>query len=346
MQFPESWLREFCNPPLTTQALADLLTMSGMEVEELQPVAPPFSKIVVGEILEAVQHPNADKLRVCKVDAGEHSAQGPLQIVCGAPNARAGIRVPLALVDRLEKFPSEKLEQMADSWVVQYRDSLLRVVALSKVLGSGGDECMHQKSVNVIVVRRGGRAVGLAVDRIIDVQQGVVAAPSPTSATGLLATFVLNGVATELMDLPQVLEVADPVWQQQQWIAKAEGPPVLVGTSSRFVGTSLRQYLELGGYPATVREIGPDLLKSLESTAYRAVIVEWPTQQDENWVESLHNRTASSGIPVIGVAESDTASVPDWISRLCPPHDRQSLLRMLELSRQGETAGAHTGVTQ
>ena len=98
MQFPESWLREFCNPPLTTQALADLLTMSGMEVEELQPVAPPFSNIVVGEILEAVQHPNADKLRVCKVDAGEHSAQGPLQIVCGAPNARAGIRVPLALV--------------------------------------------------------------------------------------------------------------------------------------------------------------------------------------------------------------------------------------------------------
>ncbi len=98
MQFPESWLREFCNPPLSTEALAELLTMSGMEVEELQPVAPPFSHIVVGEILEAVQHPNADKLRVCKVDAGAHSPQGPLQIVCGAPNARAGIRVPLALV--------------------------------------------------------------------------------------------------------------------------------------------------------------------------------------------------------------------------------------------------------
>jgi phenylalanyl-tRNA synthetase beta chain len=98
MQFPESWLREFCDPPLTTEALADLLTMSGMEVEELRPAAPPFQGIVVAEILEAVQHPNADKLRVCKVDAGTHSPQGPLQIVCGAPNARAGIRVPLALV--------------------------------------------------------------------------------------------------------------------------------------------------------------------------------------------------------------------------------------------------------
>ena len=98
MQFPESWLREFCNPPLSTQALADLLTMSGMEVEELRPVAPPFTGIVVAEILSAEQHPSADRLRVCMVDAGAHSPDGPLQIVCGAPNARVGIKVPLAMV--------------------------------------------------------------------------------------------------------------------------------------------------------------------------------------------------------------------------------------------------------
>ncbi|MEW6704518.1 MAG: phenylalanine--tRNA ligase subunit beta [Pseudomonadota bacterium] len=98
MQFPESWLREFCNPPLTTEQLADTLTMAGMEVEEMRPVAPPFSRVVVAEIVECEQHPNADRLRVCKVHAGEHSQAGPLQIVCGAPNARAGIRVPLALV--------------------------------------------------------------------------------------------------------------------------------------------------------------------------------------------------------------------------------------------------------
>ncbi len=98
MQFPESWLREFCNPPLSTAELADLLTMSGMEVEELRPVAPRFAGIVVAEIVEAEQHPNADRLRVCRVDAGPHSKDGPLQIVCGAPNARVGIRVPLALV--------------------------------------------------------------------------------------------------------------------------------------------------------------------------------------------------------------------------------------------------------
>ncbi len=95
MQFPESWLRTYCNPSLSTQELADTLTMAGLEVEELRPVAPPFSSIVVAEIKEAEQHPDADRLRVCKVDIGQPEL---LQIVCGAPNARAGIKVPCALV--------------------------------------------------------------------------------------------------------------------------------------------------------------------------------------------------------------------------------------------------------
>jgi phenylalanyl-tRNA synthetase beta chain len=95
MQFPESWLRAFCNPPLSSRQLADTLTMAGLEVEELEPVAPPFSGVVVGRILEAVQHPNADRLRVCQVDVGQGQ---PLNIVCGAPNARAGILVPCATV--------------------------------------------------------------------------------------------------------------------------------------------------------------------------------------------------------------------------------------------------------
>jgi len=103
MQFPESWLREFCDPPLTTQQLADTLTMGGLEVEDLRPVAPPFGGVVVGEIKEAVQHPNADRLRVCQVDVGQGSL---LNIVCGAPNARAGIKVPCALVGA-ELPPSE-----------------------------------------------------------------------------------------------------------------------------------------------------------------------------------------------------------------------------------------------
>ena len=95
MQFPESWLREFCNPPLSSAELAETLTMGGFEVEDSRPAAPPFSHIVVGEIKEAVQHPNADRLRVCQVDVGQGAM---LNIVCGAPNARVGIKVPCALV--------------------------------------------------------------------------------------------------------------------------------------------------------------------------------------------------------------------------------------------------------
>src|SRR5215210_2498287 len=95
MQLPESWLREFCNPPIASRALADLLTMSGMEVEEARPVAPPFTGVVVGNVVEVTRHPNADRLSVCQVDAGTGK---PLNIVCGAPNVRAGIKVPCALI--------------------------------------------------------------------------------------------------------------------------------------------------------------------------------------------------------------------------------------------------------
>ncbi|WP_347485142.1 phenylalanine--tRNA ligase subunit beta [Vandammella animalimorsus] len=102
MQFPESWLRAFCNPPLSTEQLAETLTMGGFEVEEIRPAAPPFSGIVIGEIKEAVQHPDADRLRVCQVDVGAAGTMGSdgalLNIVCGAPNARVGIKVPCAMV--------------------------------------------------------------------------------------------------------------------------------------------------------------------------------------------------------------------------------------------------------
>jgi len=95
MQFPESWLREFCNPPINTQQLADTLTMAGLEVEDIQTVSPFFSQVVVGEILSVEQHPDADRLKICKVNIGKAD---PLSIVCGAANARPGIKVPCALV--------------------------------------------------------------------------------------------------------------------------------------------------------------------------------------------------------------------------------------------------------
>jgi phenylalanyl-tRNA synthetase beta chain len=93
MQFPESWLRSLVNPALDTAQLAHAVTMAGLEVEALAPAAPPFNNVVVAEILSAEKHPDADRLRVCQVDVGEAA---PITIVCGAPNAAAGLKVPCA----------------------------------------------------------------------------------------------------------------------------------------------------------------------------------------------------------------------------------------------------------
>jgi len=95
MQFSERWLRVLVDPPLGAAELAHLLTMSGIEVEACNPVAPPFSGVVVGHVLSVEKHPNADRLTVCRVDAG---TGGVLGIVCGAPNVAAGMKVPCALV--------------------------------------------------------------------------------------------------------------------------------------------------------------------------------------------------------------------------------------------------------
>ncbi len=95
MQFSEQWLRTFVDPQLDSAALGHLLTMAGLEVEEADPAAPAFTGVVVAQIVEADKHPNADKLKLCKVDAGTGEL---LQIVCGAPNAAAGMKVPCARV--------------------------------------------------------------------------------------------------------------------------------------------------------------------------------------------------------------------------------------------------------
>jgi len=105
MKFSENWLREYVNPSLSTGELVDQLTMAGLEVDGFEPVAADFSKVVVGEILETNQHPDADKLVVCTVSTGGEQHQ----VVCGAPNARQGIKVPFALVGaKLEDFQIKK----------------------------------------------------------------------------------------------------------------------------------------------------------------------------------------------------------------------------------------------
>ena len=95
MKFSEQWLREWVSPQLATQALADQITMAGLEVDAVEPVAASFTDVVVAEVVEVFQHPDADKLNVCRVNDGSGE---PVQVVCGAPNVAVGQRVPFARV--------------------------------------------------------------------------------------------------------------------------------------------------------------------------------------------------------------------------------------------------------
>ena len=106
MKVSVNWLKELVDIQFSVDELAHALTMAGLEVEEITPVAAAFEHIVVAEVKSTTQHPNADKLRVCEVDAGTGAL---LQIVCGAPNVAAGMRVPCALVGA--KLPGLEIKQ-------------------------------------------------------------------------------------------------------------------------------------------------------------------------------------------------------------------------------------------
>ncbi|MFL0798512.1 MAG: phenylalanine--tRNA ligase subunit beta [Cellvibrionaceae bacterium] len=95
MKFSESWLREWVNPQVAINELCEQLTMAGLEVDGVELAAAEFSGVIVGEIVGCEQHPDADKLRVCQVKG---HPEGDMQVVCGAPNARIGIKIPFATV--------------------------------------------------------------------------------------------------------------------------------------------------------------------------------------------------------------------------------------------------------
>jgi phenylalanyl-tRNA synthetase beta chain len=106
MQFSESWLRTFVNPSLSSEELSYLLTMAGLEVEKIEVVAPPFDKVVVAQVLTKKKHPNADRLNLLTVDAGQGES---LSIVCGAGNVTVGMKAPCALIDA--KLPGIEIKR-------------------------------------------------------------------------------------------------------------------------------------------------------------------------------------------------------------------------------------------
>lgn len=123
MKISEQWLRQWVNPANTSEQLAEQLTMAGLEIDDRYAVARPFSGVVVGEVISVVPHPDADKLRVTQVNIG---AAEPIQIVCGAPNVRVGMKAPVATVGAV--LPSD------DKQGFEIKHSELRGIASNGML--------------------------------------------------------------------------------------------------------------------------------------------------------------------------------------------------------------------
>ena len=177
MKFSENWLRTFVNPPLGTRELADALSMSGLDVEQVEPVAAAFDGVVVAEVLKVERHPQADRLTVCRVNAGGKT----LTIVCGAPNAAPGIKVPAALPGA--KLPGVEIKVAKLRGVESHG-----MLCSAKNLGLAGDAAG-------LLILQGDAAVGTDVRKLLDLDDWLLTT-KPTPNRGDCLSIV--GVAREV----------------------------------------------------------------------------------------------------------------------------------------------------
>jgi phenylalanyl-tRNA synthetase beta chain len=202
MQFPENWLRALVDPKLGTVELAHLLTMSGLEVEECRDVAPPFTGVVVGEVVKAEKHPNADKLKVCQVEVG---GTQPLTIVCGAPNVVEGMKVPCALVGA--RLPGASPDQPFEIKTATMRGVESRgMLCSARELGLSDDHSGLLKLASDALIGRDVREVLALNDRIFTIKL------TPNRADCLSVLGVAREVAALTrapLQHPQISAIAD-----------------------------------------------------------------------------------------------------------------------------------------
>ncbi len=195
MKFSESWLRTFVDTKLSSEALSHLLTMAGLEVEGLEPVALPFNEVVVAQVLEVVKHPDADRLNVCKVDTGRGE---PTTIVCGAPNVAVGLRVPCALPGA--KLPGDFVIKIAK----------VRGIESSGMLCSAKELGIAEEASGLLILPVDA-PVGQSIRQYLDLDDHVFELKlTPNRADCLSLTGVAREVAAiagaqvEFVDAPEV----------------------------------------------------------------------------------------------------------------------------------------------
>ncbi|MCE1182199.1 MAG: phenylalanine--tRNA ligase subunit beta [Rhodocyclales bacterium] len=196
MKFSESWLRTLVDPKLTSDELSHLLTMAGLEVEELDAVAPAFHSVVVAQVLEVVKHPDANRLNVCQVDIGSGT---PQQIVCGAPNVAAGLKVPCALPGA--ELPGDFKIKIAK----------VRGIESSGMLCSAKELGIAEEASGLLILP-GDAPVGQSIRQYLELDDNVFEIKLTPNRADCLS---LQGIAREVgaitgapTSLPQVSEVA------------------------------------------------------------------------------------------------------------------------------------------
>src|ERR1700744_4768921 len=162
MKFTLSWLKEHLDTTADVQTIADKLTSIGLEVESVEDAGARLKDFTVAEIVSAEKHPNADKLRLCMVNAGDKE---PLQIVCGAPNARAGIKVVLARPRTVIPVTGEALKIGTIRGV---ESGGMMCSARELLLGENHDGIIELTSEAVVGAPAAG-ALGMAADPVVDV---------------------------------------------------------------------------------------------------------------------------------------------------------------------------------
>ena len=225
MKISENWLRTWVNPAIDSDTLSDQLTMLGLEVDDMDPAAKPFTGVVVGEVLTVEQHPDADRLRVTTVNVGSGE---PLQIVCGAPNVRVGMKAPVATIGAV--LPGD----------FKIKKGKLRGVESQGML-CGASEIDLEDKLDGLLELPADAPVGVNVREYLDLDDHVIDI-SITPNRG--DCFSIRGIARELavinqltVNTPDIQAVAATIQDEKTVQSLTEGCPRYLGRVIKNVNT-------------------------------------------------------------------------------------------------------------
>lgn len=217
MKISENWLRTWVNPAINSDTLSDQLTMLGLEVDELAPVAKPFTGVVIGEVLTVEQHPDADRLRVTTINIGSGE---PLQIVCGAPNVRVGMKAPVATIGAV--LPGD----------FKIKKGKLRGVESQGML-CGASEIDLEDKIDGLLELPADAPVGVNIREYLKLDDNVIDI-SITPNRG--DCFSIRGIAREIsvinkleMIEPVINTVAATIADEKKVVISTEGAPRYLG---------------------------------------------------------------------------------------------------------------------